>query len=247
MALRSYYHVWRQGLAADRPATPSGDMGYFATDTGQVSIYDSGAAAWNNIGFAGLATPVAISQGGTGQTSQTAAYDALSPNTTKGDIEVYNGTDNVRLAVGSDVRFLSSDSAQSTGLSWVHNNRHLTLYTGSALANYVTGAAYAPVFGADSPTRMKMSLTAFREARIIVRGSIMVASVSGTVKIVDVTNTQDMTGTITLNSTTVSTQTGSWTSLNSATYAGDAEFEAQALEGVAADVLRFENIQLELR
>lgn len=43
---------------------------------------------------------VAIVNGGTGQTGKTAAFDALSPTTTAGDLITSNGTDNIRLALG---------------------------------------------------------------------------------------------------------------------------------------------------
>jgi hypothetical protein len=42
-------------------------------------------------------TAVTIAQGGTGQTAKTAAFDALSPNSTLGDLSYHNGTNNVRL------------------------------------------------------------------------------------------------------------------------------------------------------
>ena len=61
---------------------------------------------------------VAISNGGTGQTSQTAAFDALSPITTKGDLIVGDGTDNIRLAVGTNDYVLTADSAEATGVKW---------------------------------------------------------------------------------------------------------------------------------
>lgn len=61
---------------------------------------------------------VPISKGGTGQTAQTAAFDALSPTTTKGDIIADDGTDAVRLAVGSDGKVLTAKSSEATGLSW---------------------------------------------------------------------------------------------------------------------------------
>jgi hypothetical protein len=61
---------------------------------------------------------VAIANGGTGQTSQTAAFDALSPATTKGDLIVSNGTDNVRIAVGTDTHVLTADSTQASGVKW---------------------------------------------------------------------------------------------------------------------------------
>lgn len=44
---------------------------------------------------------VSIGAGGTGQTSATAAFDALAPTTTQGDLIYYNGSDNVRLAKGT--------------------------------------------------------------------------------------------------------------------------------------------------
>jgi hypothetical protein len=61
---------------------------------------------------------VAIANGGTGQTSQTAAFDALAPTTTKGDLIVSNGTDNVRLAVGTDAYVLTADSTAAAGVKW---------------------------------------------------------------------------------------------------------------------------------
>ena len=61
---------------------------------------------------------VAIANGGTGQTSQTAAFDALAPTTTKGDLIVDNGTNNVRLPVGVDTYVLTADSAVAAGVKW---------------------------------------------------------------------------------------------------------------------------------
>ena len=61
---------------------------------------------------------VAIANGGTGQTSKTAAYNALSPNTTKGDIEVFDGTNTIRLGVGTNTYVLTADSTQAAGVKW---------------------------------------------------------------------------------------------------------------------------------
>lgn len=52
---------------------------------------------------------IAIANGGTGQSSQTAAFDALAPTTTAGDIIYHNGTDNVRLAIGTNNYVLTSN------------------------------------------------------------------------------------------------------------------------------------------
>jgi trimeric autotransporter adhesin len=59
-----------------------------------------------------------IANGGTGQTTKLAAFDALSPASTKGDLIAFDGTDNVRLPVGADGLVLQADSTQTTGLKW---------------------------------------------------------------------------------------------------------------------------------
>lgn len=61
---------------------------------------------------------IGIAGGGTGQTAQTAAFNALSPVTTKGDIIVRDGTNNIRLAVGADNQVLTADSTQASGIKW---------------------------------------------------------------------------------------------------------------------------------
>ena len=84
-----------------------------------IQVSDVPTLNQNTTGTAANVTgTVAIANGGTGQTAQTAAFDALSPTTTKGDLIVSNGTDNVRLAVGTDAYVLTADSAQATGVKW---------------------------------------------------------------------------------------------------------------------------------
>jgi hypothetical protein len=92
------------------------------TTTGALSIAvaaDFPTLNQNTTGTAANVTgTVAIANGGTGQTSQTAAFDALAPTTTKGDLIVSNGTDNVRLAVGTDAYVLTADAASAAGVKW---------------------------------------------------------------------------------------------------------------------------------
>ena len=84
-------------------------------------------AAWNGSDFvkvassvipaSGLTGAVAIANGGTGQTTATAAFDALAPTTTQGDTIYYNGTDNVRLAKGTAGQALVMNSG-ATAPEW---------------------------------------------------------------------------------------------------------------------------------
>lgn len=60
-----------------------------------------------------------IANGGTGQTTAVAAFDALAPTTTKGDLIVHNGSDNIRVAVGAtNGHVLTVDSAEASGVKW---------------------------------------------------------------------------------------------------------------------------------
>ena len=71
-----------------------------------------------NIPAGNLTGSVAIANGGTGETTQTAAFDALSPLTTKGDLIVNDGTNDIRLAVGTNDFVLTADSTQASGVKW---------------------------------------------------------------------------------------------------------------------------------
>lgn len=82
-----------------------------------------------------------IANGGTGQTTQTAAFDALAPTTTKGDLIVNDGSDNVRLAVGTNNYVLTADSAQATGVKWAAVAAGTTVSDDTS-----TNATYYPTF-----------------------------------------------------------------------------------------------------
>jgi hypothetical protein len=67
----------------------------------------------------GVTGTLAIANGGTGQTTATAAFNGLAPGTTKGDLIVHDGTNEVRLAVGAtNGHVLTVDSTTATGVKW---------------------------------------------------------------------------------------------------------------------------------
>ena len=80
--------------------------------------------AWNGSDFVivsqnlGNATgTLGLANGGTGQTSKTAAFDALAPTTTAGDTMYYNGTDVIRLGIGTAGQALIVNSG-ATAPQW---------------------------------------------------------------------------------------------------------------------------------
>ncbi|WMW77963.1 hypothetical protein RF683_00530 [Flavobacterium sp. 20NA77.7] len=88
-------------------------------------------------------TTIAIANGGTGQTTKTAAFDALSPMTTSGDI-IYGGTSGTgtRLAKGTDGQVLTLSSGVPTWSSGVSTITSKTAsYTLTISDNYVIASS----------------------------------------------------------------------------------------------------------
>lgn len=71
-----------------------------------------------NLDLANMGGTLGISQGGTGQTTASAAFDALSPLTTAGDLLAHDGSNNIRLPRGSDKYALISDNGAAEKLSY---------------------------------------------------------------------------------------------------------------------------------
>jgi hypothetical protein len=108
------------GLVLNTSGTPSQYAGTSCTNQFPRSLNSSGAATCQSVNMSSDVTgTLGISNGGTGQTTATAAFDALGPGTTKGDLVVHNGTDHIRLPVGgTNVHVLTVDSAESAGVKW---------------------------------------------------------------------------------------------------------------------------------
>jgi len=65
-----------------------------------------------------LTGAVPIANGGTGQTGKQAAFNALSPASSKGDLIAYTGATNDRLPVGTNNQVLMATSGASLGVAW---------------------------------------------------------------------------------------------------------------------------------
>lgn len=92
----------------------------------------------------GLTVPVPIAKGGTGQTGATAAFDALAPTTTKGDLIASSGTDNVRVSVGTDGHPLIADAASAAGVKWATTQEDLSWWVTMDRRPVVGTAAASP-------------------------------------------------------------------------------------------------------
>ena len=134
-------------MSAPSGSSTTGNLVYATDSTGSANAHQwyvggftQAKGAWKmQLTSSGLslANALSIANGGTGQTTQTAAFDALSPTTTKGDLIAYNGSDNVRLAVGSDTQVLVADSTTATGLKWAAAGG----FSGGTLTSSLTLAA----------------------------------------------------------------------------------------------------------
>lgn len=115
----------------------------------------------------GLTGQVAIANGGTGQSTQTAAFNALSPTTTKGDIIVDDGTDAVRLAVGANGTVLMANSAATNGIAWVTRPVSFPVIFG---LNGVTIAVTTTetVYNSTTVHQIQRDLTNYSQVRLVV-------------------------------------------------------------------------------
>lgn len=91
---------------------------YIKDDAGTESDLTGGGASLPIDLTTDVTGALPIANGGTNGATATAAFDNLAPTTTKGDLIAHNGTDNVRLPVGTDGYRLTGRASDSEGLAW---------------------------------------------------------------------------------------------------------------------------------
>src|SRR5260221_5755966 len=80
---------------------------------------------------------------------KTISFNNLSPNSVKGDWIVFNGTNNIRLPVGTDTFMLVANSAQASGLQWVAQGSFVGSITGTLNRILIGGTSTNPTVDID--------------------------------------------------------------------------------------------------
>lgn len=159
--------------------------------TPQSGNFSTGTFTWptfnqNTTGTASNVTgTVAIANGGTGQTTAVAAFDALSPVTTKGDLIVSNGTDNVRQAVGTDTYVLTADSTTATGVKWAASGSGLNITNDTSTSTNLyptfitaTSGTTSTIYTGDAKLLYKPSTGELTSTHLVASNGIFVNSLT---------------------------------------------------------------------
>ena len=115
---------------ADRTVTLSGNLTVGAASSISGTAYVSGG------------TDVAIADGGTGASTAIAAFDALAPTTTRGDLITRGASNNGRLALGASGTVLRSDGTDATWATPVVNAVASGAVSAAATLDIAVGSTY---------------------------------------------------------------------------------------------------------
>lgn len=124
----------------------AGNVATAVAVTGDISLTNGGVTAYSGT--------VPLLKGGTGTAaaSANAAFNALSPLTTKGDVLTFS-TVNARLGVGSDGQVLTADAAQTLGIKWATPTTGTVTSVALAVpATSILGVSGSPVTGSGTLT-----------------------------------------------------------------------------------------------
>jgi len=104
-----------------------------------------------------LVSPVSLANGGTGQTSASAAFNALSPITTTGDLILGNGTNSAtRLGIGPSGRVLKSTG---TTAAWELSSSYLPIILhDESVTEIPVSSGFLPVLLSNGVTTVNVAL-----------------------------------------------------------------------------------------
>jgi len=90
---------------------------------------NANGAKWGLVPLAsGVSGALPIANGGTASTTQNAAFDALSPANSVGDLITRNSATGSRLPAGTNGQVLTANNANSLGLTWTNRSQVVTPY-----------------------------------------------------------------------------------------------------------------------
>jgi hypothetical protein len=162
---------------------------------------------------ANVTSTVAILNGGTGQTTKAASFNALSPITTAGDLILGDGSNSAtRLAIGTNGQVLTSNGTTATWAAlpaFSYPGAGITVSTGSGWGTSLTAPSGAIVGTSDSQTLTNKTLTSptITGATFNDGYTEEVYAVSGTTPALSPTNGTIQTWTLSGNSTPTA---GTW-------------------------------------
>jgi hypothetical protein len=139
--------------------------------------------SWNDVVSStsgGISTPVSIANGGTGQITAQAAFDALSPTTTQGDIIYDNGANDARLAIGTAGQLLRVNSGATAPeyasvAPAIAGSMPAAEYTLNEVADYTTTSTS---FVDVDATNLSLTITT-NGGDVMIGGTFYVESLSG--------------------------------------------------------------------
>jgi hypothetical protein len=109
----------------------------------RIYLFSGSVSKTPDLGSTDITGTLPVANGGTGASTQTAAFDALAPSTTKGDIVVHDGIDNIRVGVGTNGQILTADSTAASGTAWKDSGAggsgEINVITNPSAASATTG------------------------------------------------------------------------------------------------------------
>ena len=150
-----------------------------------------------NLDVAKITTGVfSLSRGGTGASTASAAFENLSPLTTKGDLLGSDGSNNIRIPVGSNGQLLVADSTQTSGVRWdtsttsvtvlpfarVNNATYTMLTTDVILAVVITGSSTCAITLVTAPSNGRLLIVRDQSGAAGTRNITLVAGSGDTIE-----------------------------------------------------------------